>query len=242
MQDWKQAFAIAKLELKASGLSFLFAFAFVLVLTIGLAVSMDAYMNNGYAGFDLLFVLIFTFAPIWTKPKDFQLQKIYGDLLASPVFVMQNQLPIPTKVLVKSRFIIHFFYSFPFQLMALLGFYILSPLSEILTLGSFIAFSIIWIAFGVYAGYMIPYGDAGEKTPVKGKILTVLFSFAILIALLFLFSFGHLLFGNGIIYWSITAAQKWPLAASIMSIVLAIAGYQHWNFYMKKRMRRMDYL
>jgi hypothetical protein len=242
MNDWKQAFTIAKLELKASVLSFLFAFAFVLLLTIGLAIPMDSYMNNGYAGFDLLFILIFTLAPVWTKQKDFQLQKIYGDLLASPVLVMQNQLPITIEVLVKSRFIVYFFYSFPFQLLAIIGFYILSPLPEILSAGSFIAFAVMWIAFGVYVGYMIPYGDAGEKTPVKGEILTVVFSFVILIALLFLFTFAHLLFGNGIVYWSIVLAQKWPLLTSIISIVLAIAGYQHWKFYMKKRMNKIDYL
>src|SRR5690625_1887268 len=113
MNDCKQAFSIAKLELKASVLSFLFALTFVSFITFALATSMDSYMDNGYAGFDLLFILIFTFGPVWTKPKDFQLQKIYGGLLASPVLVMQNQLPIRTEVLVKSRFIVHFFYSFP---------------------------------------------------------------------------------------------------------------------------------
>src|SRR5690625_910124 len=165
MNDWKQAFTIAKLELKASMLSFLYALVYVLLFTFVLARSLDSYMDNGFAGYDLFFILIFTFAPVWTKPKDFQLQKIYGDLLASPVLVMQNQLPISNEVLVKSRFVIHFFYSFPFQLLTIIGFYTLSPLPEILSAGEFIAFGIMWIAFGVYFGYVIPENEAGEKSP-----------------------------------------------------------------------------
>lgn len=242
MNDWKQAFTIAKPELKASGLSLLFALAYILFFTFVLARSLESYMDNGFAGFDLFFILIFTFAPVWTKPKDFQLQKIYGDMVASPVLVMQNQLPITNEVLVKSRFIIHFFYSFPFQLMAIIGLYTLSPLPEILSIGGMIAFAVMWVAFGVYAGYAIPYSDAGEKAPVSGNVLTIVLILVFFIALLFLFSFAHLLFGNGIIYWSIVLAQKWPLLTSIFSIALAIAGYQHWRFYMKKRLRNIDYL
>ncbi|MFA1822130.1 hypothetical protein ACDX78_18415 [Virgibacillus oceani] len=242
MTDWKQAFAIAKLELKASVLSFVFVLGFILLLLSSLVSSLDSYMNNGYAGFDLLFILIFTFAPVWLKPKDFQSQIIYGDLLASPALVMQNQLPIRKEVLIKSRFIIHFFYSFPFQLLTVIALYTFSPLQDLLSFDGFIAFAVMWIAFGVYAGYSIPYSEAGSKAPVKENTFMVVLGFIFLIAVLFLFSFIHLLFGNGIVYWSIIFAQKWPLLTSIISIMLAIAGYQHWRFYMKKRMRNIDYL
>src|SRR5690554_817020 len=241
MREWKQAFSIAKLELKASLLSFLFALAFVLFITAIIASTLDSYLDNGYAGFDLLFILIFTFAPVWTKRKEFQIQMI-RNLLVSPIVVMQNQLSITKEVLVKSRFIVHFFYSFPYQLIAVIILYAYSPLQQMLSIGGFIAFAVIWIAFGVYAGYVIPYSEAGEKSKIHSDTLMVIYGFIILIGFLVLLSFAHLLFGNGIVYWTIALAKKWPILASIFSILLAVAGYQHWKFYMKKRMSKIDYL
>ncbi|GAB3792694.1 hypothetical protein [Virgibacillus kimchii] len=241
MNDWKQAFSIAKLELKASILHFLFALAFILFLIFTLVKSVDSYIDNGFAGFDFIFILIFTFAPVWMKPKVFQIQTI-GNMLASPVLVMQNQLPISKDVLVKSRFIIHFFYTFPFQLLTLMALYTLTPLQDLFSAGAFIAFAVIWIAFGIYAGYVIPYSEAGGKAPGNSDFLTGLSALIILVAILLLLTFFHLLFGNGIVYWSILLAQKWSLPTAVFSIILAIAGYYHWKFYMKKSLSKTDYL
>src|SRR5690554_114404 len=241
MREWKQAFSIAKLELKASLLSFLFALAFVLFITAIIASTLDSYLDNGYAGFDLLFILIFTFAPVWTKRKEFQIQMI-RNLLVSPIVVMQNQLSITKEVLVKSRFIIHFFYSFPYQLIAVIVLYAYSPLQHMLSFGEFIAFAVIWIAFGVYVGYSIPYSDVGQKSKFHSDTLMSVVGFILLIGVLMFLSFAHLLFGNGIVYWSIALVQKWPIFSSIFSILLAIAGFYHWKFYMKKQMSTIDYL
>ncbi len=242
MNGWKQAFTIAKLELKASVFSFLFALAFVLFLIYTLVSTFDAYMDNRFVFFDLIFILIFSFAPVWMTPKDFQIQKINGDLMASPILVMQNQLPISQEVLVKSRFIIHFFYSFPFQLLTVVALYTISPLQSILSFGSFITFAIMWFAFGVYVGYAIPYGDAGEKFPAKNDAFIVIFNLLFFTGVFLVFTFFHILFGNGIIYWSIALAENWPILSSAISIILAIAGYHHYKFYMKRKMDKIDYL
>lgn len=242
MQEWKQACSLAKLELKASGLALLFAFIFVLLIISSLVSSLDSYLGNGYVGYDFFFVLVFSIAAIWTKPKDFQIQKINGNFSASPLLVMQKQLPIKQEVIIKSRFIVHFFYSFPFQVLTLFAVYLFSPLQGMLSIGSFIAFSIMWLSFGIYAGYMFPMTDAGEKGPFSETTAAVIFGVVLLIIIFIIFSFIHILFDNGIVYWSIILVQKWPILSTAVSIVLAFAGFKHWQYYMRKRMNRFDYL
>lgn len=57
--------------------------------------------------------------PAWMKPKIFQMQKMDGDLWTVPAVIRLQQLPVPKAVIVKSRFIIHSAYSFPYQLILL---------------------------------------------------------------------------------------------------------------------------
>jgi hypothetical protein len=243
MHSWKQAFSAAKLELKASALHFLFAFVFILFFIFILVKSFDSYMTDGFAGFDFIFILLFTFAPAWMMPKFFQVQ-IIGNVLASPVMVMQNQLPITREVLVKSRLIIHCFYALPSQFLTLIALYVLTPMQNTVSAGAFTAFALSWIAFGIYAGFAIPYSEAGAggKAPRNSDVLTVAAGIFLLIAALFVLAFFHVLFGNGVIYWSMMLAQKWPIPISIISIALAIAGYYYWKNHMKKALRETDYL
>lgn len=227
MQEWKQAYSLAKLELKASVFGFLFAIVFMMIVILSIVTSLDSYLGNGYAGFDFFFILIFSIGAIWTKPKDFQIKKISGNLSASPLLVMQKQLPIKQEIIIKSRFIVHFFYSFPFQVLTLFAFYLYSPLQGILSISSFIAFSIMWLSFGIYAGYMFPTADAGDKGPFTETTAAVIFAFVLIIGIFFVFSFIHILFGNGIVYWSIILVQKWPILSAVVSILLAFAGFKH---------------
>ncbi|MEC5424110.1 hypothetical protein QGM71_11465 [Virgibacillus sp. C22-A2] len=242
MQEWKQAYSLAKLELRMSKFGFLSAFLFSMFILFFIVTSIESYMENGFVGIDFFFVLLFSVATIWTKPKEFQIKKVSGDLIVLPLVVMQKQLPIKQDVIMKSRFIVHFFYSFPFQLLALIGIYFMSPLPEMLSVGSFIAFAIIWLSFGVYAGYVFPLSEIGTKGPLTSTVGTIFIGVTLLIVLLSIFTMIHVLFENGIVYWSIILAQKWPIVSSIASILLAFFGFAHWQHYMKKAMDKLDYL
>lgn len=242
MQDWKQGFGLAKFELRESKGSLILSLLFFLLMFSSFRSSLPSYIENGFVGYDFFFILIFSVATFWAKPKAFQSNKINSELQASPILVMQSQLPIKREVLVKSRFIIHFFYSFPYQALLLILLYTFTPgLSELLSLGSYIAFSIIWLSFGIYTGYVFPMSEAGDKTATTtGAMIAYLIVF--LMIMFFVLIYVHFLFGNGIVYWSIVFAQKWPLLSSAISILLAFLGFKHWQHYMKKATEKLDYL
>lgn len=240
MQNWKQAFWLARFELNASKKNILFSFVYFLFTGASLISVFSSYLEKGIVLIDFLFLLMFTIGPIWTKPKDFQIQRINSELVAAPAFIMLNQLPIKQDVIIKSRFIIYFAYSFIFQVLLLVSLYAFIPeLQSMLSFGTFIIFVIIWISFGIYIGYIFPATDAGEKTTsTKSTIYTVL----MVVAAIVVFTIYQIMFQHGIVHWTIIFAQKWPALSTIISIVLAILGYNYWQRYMKKVANKIDYL
>ncbi|WP_099159256.1 hypothetical protein [Virgibacillus ndiopensis] len=240
MQDWKLAFWLARFELNASKKSFLGLILFFILMVLFIVSSAGSYLEKNFAGFDVFFIVIFTISMIWTKPKDFQNKKINEGIFASPSLVMLKQLPVRQQVIVKSRFIVHFVYAFPFQLALLVSLYLLTPeLQELMSLVSYGVFSIIWLSFGVYAGYIFPASDAGEKVNNTSMII---YGVLFLIGAMFIFSIFQLVSDHGIVQWTIIFAKKWPLLSTTLSILMALIGFNYWQQYMKKTMEKLDYL
>src|SRR5699024_9005593 len=106
MKSWKEAYWLAKIELKESKLSFLFILLFYPLITLGLISSFESYLDTNFVGTDFFFILLFTFAAIWTRPKYFQVQQLNDELVVSPAMYMLQQLPVRKDIIVKSRFII----------------------------------------------------------------------------------------------------------------------------------------
>lgn len=240
MQDWKQAYWLAKFEWKASKRAFIWLFLFFAFMALFFLPSFSDYLGNDFAGFDLFFILLFSLSPAWLRTKEFQYKKISGELWASPSLIMLAQLPISKNVLTKSRFIAYFAYSFPFQLLMLIALYAINPEFQVmLSPVSHIAFAIIWLAIGIYVGFLMPASDAGDR--VNTKIMTF-YSIVLIIGGLLFFTFIHLIFDNGPVYLTIIAAQNWPLLSSVVSILLAFLGFHYWQHYIKKTMEKWDYL
>ena len=120
MKEWKQAYRLAALEVTVSVKSYLMLLTFYIAMSWVFMLSFDHYLEGEFRFFDIMFLMIFIMFPAWMKRKDFQMQKMDGDLWTSPSIIMLQQLPIPKNVIVNSRFIIHAFYSFPFRLVLLL--------------------------------------------------------------------------------------------------------------------------
>lgn len=240
MHEWKQGFRLAIFELTNHKRNFLWALLFYILFSYFFINILNIYLENGNVVFDVLFLMLFTFAPVWLEPKETRVQKISGDLWASPMLVMYRQLPISKGVLIKSRFIIYFFYSFPYQLLFLIALYIFSAdLQANLSPLSYIAFLAIWLSFGIYGGYIMPMSDVGDVADSKKMWFYGIAVYGGVIVLLFIY---HFTFQYGIVHWAIILAQKWPLLSIIFSILLAILGFKHWEYYMKKTMNKMDYL
>ncbi|UJL46180.1 hypothetical protein KFZ58_17775 [Virgibacillus sp. NKC19-16] len=240
MQDWKQAYWLATFEWKASIRAFIWTFLFFAVIAVFFLPSFSTYLENDFAGFDLLFITLFALFPAWLRIKEFQYQKISGEIWASPALIMLAQLPVSKNVLIKSRFIVYAAYSIPYNLLMLIALYIVNPqFQTMISPMSHIAFAIIWLAIGIYAGFVMPASDAGDI--VNTKIMTFHGIILIIGGLLFI-TFIHLLFGNGPVYLTIIAAQDWPLLSSIISILFAFLGVHYWQRYMKKQIDKIDYL
>lgn len=240
MRNWQQAWGLATFELQASKLSFLFLLFIYPLFTLGIITSFDEYLDMNFVGIDLIFILSFTFAPIWTKPKQFQIQKMGSGLMAAPTVFMCQQLPITRNVIIKSRFIIYFIYTLPVQLLFLSALYILSPnLQALMSLGSYFSFSIIWLSVSVYIGGAIPASEVGDDaSTMKMTIYTIL----MVIGVIAFFTFIQMFSAHGLVYWTIIFATKWPIISSLSSIILAIIAFNYWQKHTKKTMGKLDYL
>ncbi|GGB38265.1 hypothetical protein F3157_14050 [Virgibacillus dakarensis] len=242
MQDWKQALRLAMFELHASKYVIFFLAVILCLALSSIVTGFSSYLEKNYAGIEFTFFIIFSaIILIWVKPKDFQLNQVNEDVMASPSLIMLHQLAVKKDVMIKSRFIVHFCYSFPFQLLFLIFFYALSQeLQHVLPVGSYLAFSIIWLSFSFYAGYFFMATDAGTRN--VNKITAALFTFIFAIGVMFLSATIQTISGHGIVNWTIIFAQEWPLLSSIISVILAVLGFSYWLHYMRKTMDLVDYL
>lgn len=188
MDTWKQAYWLAGFELKAKLKSYFLMLAFYIFVGFICLSAFDEYLMDNFYAFDLLFLLLFIMFPAWMKPKIFQMQKMDGDLWTVPAVVMLQQLPVPKAVIVKSRFIIHSVYSFPYQLILLATLLVLSSaFREMITPLSYTAFLIIWLAVSVAVGFSMAASEAGGT--YDKKLLTKSFVSLILGIAVFLCGF-----------------------------------------------------
>ncbi|MEN1966784.1 hypothetical protein WMZ97_01795 [Lentibacillus sp. N15] len=242
MKDWKQAFGLATFELKASKGSFLVLFLFFLLMLIFFSTVLNYDVDKKTGLFDIFVFYIFSsFIMVTVKSKGFQLSQMNKNIVASPTFVMLHQLAIKKETIIKSRFIIHFVYSFPFQLAFLICLYPITPgIQHALSPSSYISLAVIWLSFGFYAGYCFPASEAGMK---KGNVKSMVLSFVwIMGGILIIVDLIPRFTEYSIFYWTVILAQKWPLVSSLISIILAVLGIIYYLRYARKSMAKFDYL
>lgn len=239
MNEWKQAYRLASFEIKASIRSLVLLLAFYIIASILFMQSFDVYLNGEFEFFDLMFLMIFFLFPVWMKNKEFQMQKLDGDLWTSPSIVMLQQLPVTQHVIVKSRFIIHAICSFPLQLVLLVSMPLLSEtFSEMMTPLAYAAFVLIWFALSIAGGFIMAASEAGGNFNTKAVVM----SFVYLIVGLAVIYFLLQLTNEGFVYWTMLAAVERPVISGLIAIILIVAGWKYWQRDMKKSMKRTDYL
>src|SRR5690625_7219200 len=128
MNTWKQAFWLAKFELKASIANIFLCWFILSILGFLFLTSFNDYLENNYAGFDIFFLLIFSYAPYWLRSSHFQCKKLSAHLYASPTLIMQIHLPIPQDTLIKSRLIVYLADLLPILFPIFLIFYMFNSL------------------------------------------------------------------------------------------------------------------
>ncbi|MGI2327018.1 hypothetical protein [Planococcus sp. YIM B11945] len=240
MNKWKQAYRLAAYEMKASVKNFLLILAFYTAMSLIFMLSFDVYLEGEFAFFDLLFLLIFFIFPAWMKSKEFQMQKMDGDLWTSPSIIMLQQLPILKDIIVKSRFIIHAFCSFPFQLILFIAMPLLSEnFRNMMTPAAYIAFVLIWLSLSVSIGFIMAASEAGGNFKTKTIILSLV---CLLIGVAAFYILFPLLSDKGFVHWTMFIAADWTLLSVIAAIVLCVAGWNYWQADMRKTIKKTDYL
>lgn len=240
MKSWKQAFWLAKSEWKVSIVNIFLSWLILTIVTLIFLTSFNRYMEENYIGFDIFFLLVFSFGPFLFRSKYFQYKNVSGHIWASPTLIMQAQLPIPKDILAKSRLIIYFAYLLPFILTIFPIMYIgYSPIREVLSLPVYLVFVIIWICYCLYFGILLPASDVGDYATPKRMTYYFIFSFIIFFGI---FIFFYKVLGYGIVAWTIRVAQNWPFLAIIISVILLVVSWKFMLFYMKKTMKKLDYM
>ncbi|WP_033541305.1 hypothetical protein [Planococcus sp. CAU13] len=240
MNEWKQAYRLAVFELKASRKSLLTIMVFYIAMSLVVMMSFDLYLEERFMLFDLLFLAIFFLFPAWMKSKEFQMQKMDGDLWTVPSVVMLQQLPVSRDVIIKSRFVIHAVCSFPLQFILLAAMPLMSEnFREGMSPLAYIAFVLIWLALSIAVGFMMAASEAGgnyKTSAIVKSFIYMLAGIAILYALLFLFADG------GFIRWTMVLAADWTWLSIVAAAVIGIAGWNYWQADMRKLIRKTDYL
>lgn len=239
LEDWKQAVALAKFELRNSKRA-LIPLGFMLITYAFLMIYAAPELGETFF-YDLFFLVFIGMAASWAKPKVFQLNKMSNGSWGAPYFVMLHQLPIRKEILVKNRFVIYYAYSIPSHALFLISIYAFSEeIRTILTFPEYAAFMVIWLSFGIYWGTAFPLTDIGEVTKMgtfKMWLYTVLFLVIVVGGVILLQWFT----GYGVVYGSMMLAKNWPLLSSLLSIIAAVVCTKLVLRQANKKIMKIDY-
>ncbi|WP_077298217.1 hypothetical protein [Virgibacillus pantothenticus] len=235
MQKWKQAWQIAKFELSVSVKRFVFGSIPVVFFASLLIISFHDYLNSSFILYDVFFIIFFTGGLYYRYPDHLQSRQQWNFV---PWLKMQLPLPIQQEILIKSRFIIHFCFSFPVQIAFLIIFYVASPIANLLSIPAYISFAIIWLSVNFYLGTSVPISEVYQTN----RMVTVAIIIVMLFIFLFILSGSHLITDHGVVELSIIVAKKWPLTASGISLIIGLAAVKAHQVYMKKFLNQLDYL
>ncbi|HLQ73476.1 MAG TPA: hypothetical protein VK125_04545 [Bacillota bacterium] len=238
MHEWKQAYALARLELGEMKTYILYYIAIVIYFLFLMNTSFPGYFENSSFGLDILFVLLFAILPRYLRKRDFQWMPLQKGWYASYFGISLSTLPIKRRVIAKYHFLVHIILSVPIQLAVLTLIYITSsPLKEQISLSNYIVFAIIWLCINIY------FGSSGIRSAAGSNIFMNIALF--MIGTFIFFIVGTILFykifSGGIIGWTIYIANEYPFLSIICSIGLAILSVKFWLAVTVKRMRRYDY-
>lgn len=241
MKDWKQAAALAKFELRNSKKALIPLGFMLITYTFVIVYSAPMLIDTNFFLFDLFFLIFIGMAASWAKPKEFQINKMRNGSWSAPYFVMLHQLPIRREILIKNRFFIYFVYSIPFHALFLISIYAFSEtIRTVMTFPEYVAFTIIWLSFGISWGTVYPLTDLGAETKMdtfKLIIYTILFLAPIIGGVILLQWFT----GYGVVYWSMIIAKNWPLLSSNLAVILAAVSTVFALRQADKKIAKFDY-
>lgn len=234
-------------ELKATPLRRYLMAAALMALAIYFGSEMMSFYMDGQVSigivtfFDCIFLFVLVYTPYVFRHKPFQVQELKGNLYVSPFFIFLKQTPLSEKVLIKSRFFLHYLFYIPGTVLILSGIYLFSDgLRQAVPIGQFPFYLISFLALGMIMSGMFPAAEPGAL--YRNKL--VIWFYVVLIyggAIAFLTLFSRLTDGKGFIHFIVHLSVAYPLVTATGAVILAVLCHQLWKLELRRLGRKVDY-
>lgn len=212
------------------------AAAFELILLVLVEDNPDGY---GAIIFDVVLLSIVLYYPLLLRLPPFRSADLKSGLYAAPFYVYATRLPIPQRVLMRSRFVLSFVYTVGATVIAIVLAYVYpGTVRSLFTPGEFGAFLTMWGLVAAAASGLIVAGEVGG-TYTKKEIFgySTVFLFVVIVAL-----FGLKWFtGDIFVGLTIELSKNAPLKGMAGTFGLAVVLNGIWYLEAKRYARKVDY-
>jgi len=185
------------------------------------------------------FIILLTVLIITVRPTVFRNRNISFNFQACKHLIHLQQLPIKKSTIILYRLITNYMLLIPLLIVYLITLYIvISPLQELLPLGNYLVFSILWLTICSIVLNIQVITDFGTNILFSYIYLIFIF-FPIVIVGIILF---YMFFDQSLFSIIVHICNNYPVITSITSLLVigvSILISYHWSL---KRIRKMDYL
>lgn len=238
MNEWKQAYGLAKIELSEMKPFVLYYSALIIYFVILINGTATDYFDKAYFGLDILFALLFILLPRYLRKRYFQWMALEQGWYASHFHIALSSLPVKNKVIAKYHYLMHAVISLPIQLSILIAVYVSSEAFRAqLSLSSFIVFTIFWLSINLFLGASGSFSAVGSNLFINAGLF-FLAAIVFFVAGTFIF---YVAFTDGIVGWTIYMAEAHTLLTVIIAILLTSVGPKMWTTLTVLKMSRYNY-
>lgn len=242
MDEWKEAARLTFYEIKVSWAGFLYSFIWTLFLLVILNSKLVENVREHIIMTDLLFIIFFTSIGFVAK-MEFKRKSEKNRYEAANQFHMFLTLPIDRSVVAKRQFIIWLARTVFFQaLFCLLLYWFVPELREWLSPFSYVAFSILWLAFGLIVGALMTAFDISTDRDTARQIVAVLLSlctmFVVFFVLVLIVSYSR----QSLLYWTIHIANMTPGLIIGISTVSLVVGLFYSLKLLQRNIKKHDFI
>lgn len=241
MSTWQQIWTLVRFELQHSKLHLLLLgaiYLFLIYLSIPTIPSIvEEEFSGGFLNF-YLFILL-SLAIVLTRPKVYRSEKIGYGFRASHFLVKLQHLPISKNIIILYRMVTYYIIFIPLYISFLAILYIVSPsLQQLMPVGTYIIFSLIWLALNLLALSVQTTSDFGIYS-----VQYILFIIFILFPAVIVFSIVlSYVLKSSLISLTILLATNYPIRTVVLLIPLTALGIYGCIRRCRQKMKTFDYL
>lgn len=237
--NWNHMWTLIKFEVKHTHYYFLFLGAVVILLFFSIRSNFQLYTEHGNVSFDFLFLFLASLSFLFIRPKIFRYHKLDDLVWASQFLIILQQLPITKKFIITYRFMYHLVVVVPIQIVIFICLYLFTPpLQDLLTIGEYFTFTVIWLCIGVLIYWVQMFQDTGIVQTFGAVVERILLSLFMAVIILVLF---YSFYKKGVVHWTIFTATNYPILSMICALSFATGGTIILKKRAEQKMSQFDY-